>query len=287
MHRWMLLAWLVVWAAASPCDVSPLIESEELKQSLGRVRVVDLRPAGDFQKGHIPGAVHCFVRRLDQQEANRRGLPLPLEQARALFHELGIHADTEVVAYDDHGGRFAARFFYFAEFFGHQRVRVLNGGWAAWLQAGGAPETEARPAPPGTFQPRVNHNRIATAEWIRERLEQKNKPVVLDARSPEEYSGTVVTAGGRGGHIPGARNLDWRQTTTHNGRGRFRPPEELRRLVLEHGVDFGREVVAYCNSGTRSSQLYFVLRLLGHPRVRNYDGSWRDWAPRPEFPAEP
>ena len=284
MRRWMLLGALAVGATGATGDVSLLIEPKELTQSLDRVRVVDLRPAKAFRQGHIPGAAHCSVRRLDQMEANRRGLPLPLEEARALFRELGIDADRAVVAYDDHGGRFAARFFYIAEFFGHPGVRVLNGGWAAWQHAGGAVETEARPVSAGTFQPRANHHRIATAEWIHQRLEQEENPIVLDARSPEEYSGELVTASPRGGHIPGAFNLDWRETIAANGR--FKPAEELRLLLQERGVDFDREAVTYCNSGTRSSHLYFVLRLLGHQSVRNYDGSWKDWGSRLEFPVE-
>ena len=89
MRRWLLLGALAAGATAAPGDVSLLIEPKELTQSLDQVRVLDLRPAKAFQQGHIPGAVHCSVRRLDNAEANRRGLPVPLEDARALFRELG------------------------------------------------------------------------------------------------------------------------------------------------------------------------------------------------------
>lgn len=290
MRMCWILAWLAAGAVSAQAQTSLLIEPAGLKQALDRVRVVDLRPAEEYRKGHIPGAVHRFGRTLDQLEANQRGLPMPLDEARALFRELGIHEDTRVVAYDDQGGLLAARFFYVAEFFGHKRVRVLNGGWTAWLEAGGPQETQSRAVPPGTFRPRLNPDRIATAEWIRERLKQDNKGkqklVVLDTRTPEEYSGQTPAAGGRGGRIPGAVHLDWRQTTTQNGRGRFKTPEELRRMVLERGVVSGCEAVSYCQSGTRAAHVYFILRLLGYDRVRNYDGSWEDWSARPDYPAE-
>ena len=141
MRPWMLLVGLVAWVVAAPCDVSLLIEPKDLKQSLDRVRVVDLRSAEAFQKGHIPGAVHCFVRRLDQGEANRDGLPLPLEQAQTLFRELGIDADRMVVAYDNHGGRFAARFFYFAEFLATR----TRGSSTAAGQGGSKPAGQWKP----------------------------------------------------------------------------------------------------------------------------------------------
>jgi thiosulfate/3-mercaptopyruvate sulfurtransferase len=214
-------------------------------------------------------------------------LPISVEAAAAVFRELGIDPQTEVVVYDGRGGPQAASFFYVAEFFGHTHVRVLDGGWQAWLAEAGPQETETRTVPPGHFQPRPHPERIATAEWIQTRLGAgAGRPVIIDVRTADEYSGKGLPPGARGGHIPGAIHIDWRTTVTGQGGGRMKSPEELKSIMQAAGVDRSREAVVYCGIGVRASYLYLVLRALGFTRVRNYDAAWDEWGGRADLPIE-
>ena len=266
---------------------SPLIQPAELKPIVSQVRLVDVRAGEEFAKGHIPGAVRLPTDRLDDSAQNREGLPISVEAAAAVFRELGIDPQTNVVVYDGRGGLQAARFFYVAEFFGHTHVRVLDGGWEAWLAEGGPQETETRTAAPGHFQPRPHPERIATAEWIQARPGAgAGTPVIIDARTADEYAGKRVAAGARGGHIPGAINIDWQTTVTGKGGGRMKSPEELKSIMQAAGVDRSREAVVYCGIGMRASYLYLVLRALGFTRVRNYDAAWVEWGGRADLPIE-
>jgi len=266
---------------------SPVIQPAELKPIVSQVRLVDVRASEEFAKGHIPGAVRLSIDRLDDAARNREGLPIPVEAGAAIFRELGIDSQTDVVVYDGRGGPQAARFFYVAEFFGHTHVRVLDGGWPAWLAEGGPQETEMRTVPPGHFQPRPHPERIATAEWIQARLGAgAGKPVIIDVRTADEYSGKGLPPGARGGHIPGAIHIDWRTTVTGQGGGRMKNPEELKSIMQAAGVDLNREAVVYCGIGVRASYLYLVLRALGNTKVRNYDAAWDEWGSRADLPIE-
>jgi thiosulfate/3-mercaptopyruvate sulfurtransferase len=266
---------------------SPLIQPAELKPMVSKVRLVDVRAGEEFAKGHIPGAVRLSIDRLDDSAQNREGLPISVEAAAAIFRELGIDPQTNVVVYDGRGGPQAARFFYVAEFFGHTHVRVLDGGWPAWLAEEGPQETEPRAMPPGRFQPRPHPERIATAEWIQARLGAgAGKPVIIDARTADEYAGKRVAPGARGGHIPGAIHIDWQTTVTGQGGGRMKSPEELKSIMQAAGVDLNREAVVYCGIGMRASYLYLVLRALGNTKVRNYDAAWDEWGGRADLPIE-
>jgi len=268
-------------------DQSPLIQPAELKPIVSQVRLVDVRAGEEFAKGHIPGAVRLPTDRLDDASRNREGLPIPVEAAAAVFRELGIDPQTNVVVYDGRGGPPAARFFYVAEFFGHTHVRVLDGGWEAWLAEEGPQETEPRTVAPGHFQPRPHPERIATAEWIQARPGAgADRPVIIDARTADEYAGKRVAPGARGGHIPGAVHIDWQTTVTGQGGGRMKSPEELNSIMQAAGVDRSREAVVYCGIGMRASYLYLVLRALGFTRVRNYDAAWAEWGGRADLSIE-
>jgi thiosulfate/3-mercaptopyruvate sulfurtransferase len=275
-------------AAGRYANPQLLIETDELGRMLGApgVRILDVRSgtmgAIAYRTGHVPGAAYLDWNELDDQAANAAGQPIRPEAAAALFGRLGIDHETTVVAYDDAGGLMAARLFFTLEYFGHERVRVLNGGLGKWRREGRSLETGAPAVAPRRFDPRPRRELVATAAEVRSSL-GRAEVCLIDARSPGEFAGTDRGAA-RGGRIPGAQNVDW--TATMNPDGTFKDADALRALFEAAGVRPDRTAVVYCQTGGRSAHDYLALRLLGHPRIRNYDGSWMEWGNTPALPIE-
>jgi thiosulfate/3-mercaptopyruvate sulfurtransferase len=273
------------WAAGysnSRFLVEPSWLSQHLKDP--DLRIVDMRTdSKDYDEdGHIPGAVYLSVSSI-RTPVETGGFRLPTKsEGEKILGGLGITRDSMVVIYDDAGGLHAARLFFTLDVFGHQKMALLNGGIQAWKKAS-LPLTHAVPKISArAYQAKVDPEKVATAEWIVQNL--KNPSVALvDARTPKEFRGEDVRAK-RGGHIPGAKNIEWAQNLREDKT--FKPPEELKALYEGQGITPDKIVVPYCQTHHRAAHAYFVLRLMGYPKVKGYDRSWAEWGNRDDLPVE-
>jgi len=260
-----------------------LVTTGELAKALEGERrplVLDLRPAEDFAWGHIPTAVHVDlwgVSLIDTDPAPLRAFMWMIDHVLNLH---GVSAETPVVVYDEQSGVRAARAFWFLEYFGHPDARMLDGGFGAWTRAGLPVTRDAAPPPRSTWSGDPQPSTIATWRDVKERLDRPDA-VILDTRTDEEYSGAMARAK-RGGAIPGAVHIEWKNNLTPAGE--FKPASELRAMYESAGVTPDKEVITYCQGGYRAAHAYLALRLLGYPRVRNYTGSWKEWGDREDLP---
>jgi thiosulfate/3-mercaptopyruvate sulfurtransferase len=261
-----------------------LITADELAARLDEdpPLVIDLRPAEIFAAGHVPGAIHLdlwAVSLSNTDEAPLRSFFWTIEHVLA---SRGVRADRPIVVYDEQSGLRAARAFWFFEYFGHADVRVLDGGYGAWISRRHPIAREATPPRSSDWHGARHAHRLATWIDVHGRLGDP-RAVIVDTRSDEEYLGTVARAT-RGGAIQGAVHVEWTRNLDVNGE--FKNAAALRGMYESAGVTPDKEVITYCQGGYRAAHTYLALRLLGYPNVRNYIGSWQEWGNREDLPLE-
>jgi len=234
-----------------------------------------------YDQGHIPGAVGFNWKKELQDQVVRA--PLSNEHLEALLSGAGVSNDTTIVLYGDNNNWFAAWALWILKYYGHQDVRLLDGGRVKWLADKREITTEVPSYAATTYHAEEPVTNIrALRDQVLSEIGQSNVALV-DVRSPGEYSGELLAPANlpqegaqRGGHIPGAANIPWGQAVREDGT--FKSADELRALYGGKGVTPDKEVIAYCRIGERSSHTWFALHyLLGYPQVRNYDGSWTEW----------
>lgn len=270
-----------------------LATAEWLAANLDRseVRILDVRwrPDGTGRAahaaGHIPGAYHLdwATELADPDDEGRPYLLAGPEQVAEAMARVGVGDGTTIVLYDDMASLIASRAWWSLRVYGHEAVRILDGGYNGWV-AEGYPVSNAQPAaPPAIFVPRaVGHLRLTTAD-VRGILGSPDV-LLLDGRAPAEFHGQEGNVR-RLGHIPGAINVPV-AGTTEPGTGRFRQGEELRALLVKAGVTRGHRLVCYDGSGVAAAKLAFVLSLLGYEDVAVYDGGWAEWGDRLDLPVD-
>lgn len=255
------------------------------------VRLVEVDvDTSSYEQGHIPGAIGWNWQR-DTQEQVIRDIP-SCENFEELLERSGISNDTTVVLYGDNNNWFAAYALWLMQYYGHDNVRLMNGGRQKWLAEGRELTTEVPQVERGEYTIGQIYNHLRALRPFVEESVGNGGRVMVDVRSPDEYSGKLLAPANipqegsqRGGHIPGAANIPWASAVGEDGV--FKSRAELEEIYGGKGITADKQVIAYCRIGERSSHTWFALKyLLGYPDVRNYDGSWTEWGSSIGVPVE-
>jgi thiosulfate/3-mercaptopyruvate sulfurtransferase len=234
---------------------------------------------GAYDTGHIPGAIKLDWKK-DLQDPVKRDF-VDAQQFSKLLSERGISVDDTVVLYGGNNNWFAAYAYWYFKLYGHDKIKLLDGGRKKWELDGRTMSADPVNRPATSYAAEAPDTSIrAFRDEVIAAIGNKN---LVDVRSPDEFSGKILAPAHlpqeqsqRPGHIPGAINVPWSRAANEDGT--FKSDEELTAIYAAAGLDDTRETIAYCRIGERSSHTWFVLQeLLGHKNVKNYDGSWTEY----------
>ncbi|MDN9009842.1 sulfurtransferase [Brevibacillus laterosporus] len=236
----------------------------------------------DYDAGHIPGAVYISLesdlsgQKTEQGHGGRH--PLPSTSAmEALFSRIGIDQHTTVVAYDGDDLAMAARLWWMLRYVGHERVYVLDGGYAAWNRANYPTSTEILNRKPRSFTANVQSDMLLTKNEV---VQRESSTPLLDSRAPERYRGDMEPLDSKAGHIPGATCFFYKNTLQADGT--LKTKEQLQNYFGE--LLQQEQIIVYCGSGVTACVNLLALMRAGRPDAKLYGGSWSDWSSYPDSP---
>lgn len=269
--------------APDPSAIHPLLVTTQwLADHLDdpELVLIDAGEAVAYRRAHIRGAAGLPHPYLKGQSNDL--LVMPPDEFSTLARRLGVSSDSQVLLYDDNASLHAARVWWVFQLYGHDRVRVVDGGLNAWLEEGRPLTSAPVRRSEGTFEARERVEERCSLADVQTSLASSRQ--IWDARSDAEWTGTERRENLRAGHVPGAHHLEWIRVMQGPPYRRFRPLPEIRGVLEGAGLDPDAATVTYCQSGIRAAFATFVLRLLGNEAARAYDGSMAEWANRDDTP---
>jgi len=254
-----------------------LITSIELEKILNdpTLILIDTRSFKEYSEGHIPGAVNLDLFAFHWIDTSNPGIEAFNAQSKQILSFVGVSNDKKVVFYDDISGMLAARGVWLLMYFSHPNSLMLDGGIKKWKNENLPLETKPNHYKPSKFSGKINAELIAGFEFIKENL---NNLKIIDARSKEEYDGSLVRAA-RGGHIPNSMNIDWNENLRDDGT--MKNNEEISKL---YNIPKDTEIVTYCHGAYRAANTFLALKKIGFKNVKVYLGSWGEWGNKLDLP---
>lgn len=263
-----------------------IIDPQELELHLDKpnLLIVDLSQKSNYDKYHIPGAVHLEYSKLTRMDRPVMGLVPDIIELNRVFSEIGLNKETQVVTYDDEGGGKAGRLIWTLDLVGHPAASLLNGGIFSWANEGHPMSHELTTVTSSKTDYLFDDSALATKQYIKDNLSNEHVKL-LDTRSPEEFSGIKVFAN-HGGHIPGAVNMDWILAMDQSNNLRLQQDDILNKLLESKDIQKDKQIIVYCQTHHRSSHTYVVLKHLGYSDIKGYPGAWSDWGNSEDTPKE-
>jgi thiosulfate/3-mercaptopyruvate sulfurtransferase len=245
-----------------------------------KIRIVDTRSFNEYIKGHIPGAINIDLMQYHWNDTSKQGINGFNRQMRSLFSNIGINGKTFLIFYDNISGPSSARGVWLSLYFSHKKVAMLNGGFASWEKENKPVETKTEPFRYSKIENPIDESFLADFRTLLDSIRSKKQIQIIDSRSMEEYNGEHIRAL-RGGHIPSAINIDWKENLLAE---KFKSLEDIKKVYSSFSKN--QVVITYCQGGYRAANTFVILKEIGFKKVKMYLGSWNEWGNNSRLPIE-